>query len=330
MPAGVVPAAADVEPGECPHAARPSTAGPTCNQRMAALRLHRLFATAAMGHIKRAGMVSALYPVKTMSFIKSMGLVAALLTTFAFLPQVLQTLRSRSTGGLNLPMLVVLTAGIVLWLVYGLGTGQLPVILANGATLLLVAIAPGLKLRDLSPRALISPRGRAAGARRRGSRRGTVEGSGRPGRRRARPRRPCSPSMMWVRSGGTGSAVSIAEACGCRSSGQRGIPDPERRAAAAAELPLARALGIALVVQDGVEGADVLRALDLQARRLGAEVDGEAAAAGGLAADRAVAEHEGIGVRRLHAEAHGAAVAGSFEVHGRLTPAAAGRCRRAR
>lgn len=77
------------------------------------------------------------------------GLVAATLTTTAFLPQVVHTLRSRSTAGLNLPMLVVLTTGIALWLVYGLALGQMPVILANGVTLCLVAILLGLKLRDL-------------------------------------------------------------------------------------------------------------------------------------------------------------------------------------
>ncbi len=81
--------------------------------------------------------------------IDATGLVAALLTTFAFLPQVIQTWRSRSTAGLNLPMLVVLAVGIALWLAYGLGTGQVPVILANGVTLLLVSVLLGLKLRDL-------------------------------------------------------------------------------------------------------------------------------------------------------------------------------------
>jgi MtN3 and saliva related transmembrane protein len=81
--------------------------------------------------------------------LESVGLVAAALTTFAFLPQVVQTWRSKSTAGLNLPMLVVLTAGVALWLVYGLGIGELPVILANGATLLLVALLLALKLRDL-------------------------------------------------------------------------------------------------------------------------------------------------------------------------------------
>ena len=81
--------------------------------------------------------------------IDATGLVAALLTTFAFLPQVIQTWRSRSTAGLNLPMLVVLAVGIALWLAYGLGTGQVPVILANGVTLLLVSVLLGLKLRDM-------------------------------------------------------------------------------------------------------------------------------------------------------------------------------------
>ena len=82
-----------------------------------------------------------------MSF-ETAGLVAAALTTAAFLPQVIQTWRARSAAGLNLPMLVVFATGIALWLVYGLGTRQLPVILANGITLVLVSVLLGLKLRD--------------------------------------------------------------------------------------------------------------------------------------------------------------------------------------
>lgn len=77
------------------------------------------------------------------------GLVAACLTTFAFLPQVIQAWRSGSTEGLSLGMLAVLTTGVALWLVYGIGSGQAPVWLANGATLGLVGILLVLKLRDL-------------------------------------------------------------------------------------------------------------------------------------------------------------------------------------
>lgn len=81
--------------------------------------------------------------------LEATGLVAAVLTTLAFLPQVIQTWRSRSTAGLNLGMLLSLATGVALWFVYGLGTGQVPVILANGATLMLVAVLLALKLRDL-------------------------------------------------------------------------------------------------------------------------------------------------------------------------------------
>jgi MtN3 and saliva related transmembrane protein len=83
------------------------------------------------------------------ALVDATGFVAALLTTFAFLPQVVHTWRSRSTVGLNLPMLVVLAMGIVLWVLYGIGTRQVPVVLANGATLMLVAVLLVLKLRDV-------------------------------------------------------------------------------------------------------------------------------------------------------------------------------------
>jgi MtN3 and saliva related transmembrane protein len=90
------------------------------------------------------------------STVDLIGLVAATLTTFAFLPQVITTWRSRSTTGLSLVMLSVLATGVALWLVYGLGAGQLPVILANGATLVLVLILLALKIRDvLRPRLLL-------------------------------------------------------------------------------------------------------------------------------------------------------------------------------
>ena len=81
-------------------------------------------------------------------YLEATGLVAAALTTAAFLPQVLETWRTRSAAGLSLTMLLVFATGVALWLVYGLGTGQVPVILANAVTLVLVLVLVGLKLRD--------------------------------------------------------------------------------------------------------------------------------------------------------------------------------------
>ena len=74
------------------------------------------------------------------------GYAAAALTTSAFIPQVVKSWRSRSTGDLSAAMLVVFTAGIVLWLLYGLALGSLPVVLANGVTLVLSATLVALKL----------------------------------------------------------------------------------------------------------------------------------------------------------------------------------------
>ena len=79
--------------------------------------------------------------------ITALGLLAALLTTAAFLPQVLHTLATRDTRGISLRMYVIFTAGVVLWLIYGLLTRDLPLIAANAVTLVLAGAILILKLR---------------------------------------------------------------------------------------------------------------------------------------------------------------------------------------
>lgn len=68
---------------------------------------------------------------------QSIGFVAGLLTAFAFLPQVLKTWRTRSSGDLSAAMLGAQSTGVALWIVYGVAIGSLPVILANVVTLML-------------------------------------------------------------------------------------------------------------------------------------------------------------------------------------------------
>ncbi|UCE36422.1 MAG: SemiSWEET family sugar transporter [Thermoplasmata archaeon] len=65
-----------------------------------------------------------------------LGLVAATLTTLAFLPQAVKTIKTKHTKDLSLGMYCVLTIGIFLWLLYGILIGDIPIILANGITLL--------------------------------------------------------------------------------------------------------------------------------------------------------------------------------------------------
>jgi MtN3 and saliva related transmembrane protein len=75
------------------------------------------------------------------------GLVAAFLTTVAFLPQVIHTIRTRSTHDISLRMYSLYTVGIFLWLMYGLLLGDVPLIASNAVTFLLSGTILALKLR---------------------------------------------------------------------------------------------------------------------------------------------------------------------------------------
>lgn len=75
------------------------------------------------------------------------GLLAACATTFAFIPQVAHTLRTRDTRSISLGMYSVFTAGVVLWLVYGLLVRDVPIIAANAVTLVLAGAVLACKLR---------------------------------------------------------------------------------------------------------------------------------------------------------------------------------------
>ena len=76
-----------------------------------------------------------------------LGLMAGTLTTIAFVPQVIQTWRTKSTHDISLIMFVAFSSGVFLWLVYGLLIHSWPVIIANVATLALASIILGLKLK---------------------------------------------------------------------------------------------------------------------------------------------------------------------------------------
>lgn len=86
-----------------------------------------------------------------MTAITLLGLVAALFTTASFVPQVVKTWRSGSSADLSLGMYTIFAIGIVLWLVYGVLIRDLPVVLANGVTLLLVLTVLGQALWHRRP-----------------------------------------------------------------------------------------------------------------------------------------------------------------------------------
>jgi MtN3 and saliva related transmembrane protein len=79
--------------------------------------------------------------------IELIGYLAALLTSVAFAPQALRTLRSRDTKSISAGTYALFTTGATCWLIYGLLIGSVPVVLANAVTLVLTALILFLKLR---------------------------------------------------------------------------------------------------------------------------------------------------------------------------------------
>ena len=64
------------------------------------------------------------------------GLLAATLTTTAFLPQMIKTWQSKSANDVSYAMLITFIIGVFLWLIYGILNQDIPVILANAFTLI--------------------------------------------------------------------------------------------------------------------------------------------------------------------------------------------------
>lgn len=75
------------------------------------------------------------------------GYLAAALTTCSFVPQALHTFRTRDVSGISLGMYSVFTAGVALWLVYGLALAAWPIVVANAITLTLAGTILAMKLR---------------------------------------------------------------------------------------------------------------------------------------------------------------------------------------
>ncbi len=70
--------------------------------------------------------------------IELVGIIAAILTTSSFVPQVYKTWKSKNVDGISLTMFLALFIGILFWLIYGILIGSFSIILANIVSGLLV------------------------------------------------------------------------------------------------------------------------------------------------------------------------------------------------
>jgi MtN3 and saliva related transmembrane protein len=77
------------------------------------------------------------------------GVCAAVLTSLSYIPQVRKAWPRGSTKDLSLHMLLVLTAGLLLWVSYGLLKSDWVIVAANSAGAALAASVLTFKIRDI-------------------------------------------------------------------------------------------------------------------------------------------------------------------------------------
>ena len=82
-----------------------------------------------------------------MAWVSLLGAAAATSSTISYLPQVIRTWRTRSTGDISLGMFSVMVWATTLWLLYGLAVGDVSIIVSNSICLILSATILYFKLR---------------------------------------------------------------------------------------------------------------------------------------------------------------------------------------
>lgn len=69
------------------------------------------------------------------------GTSAAILTTFGFVPQIIKMHRTKSVKDVSIGTLFQISAGVILWTLYGIHINDTIVIAANAVTFIILAAA---------------------------------------------------------------------------------------------------------------------------------------------------------------------------------------------
>ena len=65
------------------------------------------------------------------------GYFAAILTTAAFLPLLIKTLKTKKANDVSLTTLIMFINGVMSWIIYGYKISSTPILIANSITLIL-------------------------------------------------------------------------------------------------------------------------------------------------------------------------------------------------
>jgi MtN3 and saliva related transmembrane protein len=81
-----------------------------------------------------------------MDTIVLVGYIAGTLTTISFVPQVARAWKLKETRDLSFAMLTLFALGVLLWTIYGVWTGSMPIIAANVITFVLILVLLWMKI----------------------------------------------------------------------------------------------------------------------------------------------------------------------------------------
>ncbi|MFC5508305.1 SemiSWEET family sugar transporter [Bosea massiliensis] len=81
-----------------------------------------------------------------MNWLSFIGYGAALCSTVSFVPQAWRVLKTRDVSALSTPTYAITCCGFALWLAYGIGKSEWPLILTNGICLVLASFILAMKL----------------------------------------------------------------------------------------------------------------------------------------------------------------------------------------
>ncbi len=83
------------------------------------------------------------------SLTEIIGYIAATLTTVSFVPQVILVYKTKDTDSISLSMFLIFSIGTFAWAMYGILLHQLPIIVANGITLILALYILYMKVTEI-------------------------------------------------------------------------------------------------------------------------------------------------------------------------------------
>lgn len=75
------------------------------------------------------------------------GLIACLLTTGAFLPQIIKTVKTKETKDISLSMYIIYIVGVLVWFVYGFMIEETAILIGNTFSFIFGMIMLIMKLK---------------------------------------------------------------------------------------------------------------------------------------------------------------------------------------